>query len=83
MSIDSSPLSNPAIAEGETAVIRWIGKHSLAIFLALVLIASARIVATYNVFSHTWDEPDHIAAGTQWLTEGNLHLDYSHPPLAG
>jgi hypothetical protein len=60
----------------------WIRKHSWGVFFALVLIGSLRIVSTYTVFSHTWDEPDHIAAGNEWLTEGTFHLDHSHPPLA-
>ncbi len=60
----------------------WIRKHSLAAFFALVLIASLRIIGTYGALSHTWDEPDHIAAGTEWLTDGTMELDPSHPPLA-
>jgi hypothetical protein len=70
----------PAAVESASTV--WLRRHSLAVFVALVLFGSLRIVITYTVFSHTWDEPDHVAAGTEWLTEGTLHLDYSHPPVA-
>jgi 4-amino-4-deoxy-L-arabinose transferase-like glycosyltransferase len=60
----------------------FIRRHSLAVFFVLVTIGSLRITSTYSVFSHTWDEPNHIAAGTEWLTQGTIRLDYSHPPLA-
>ncbi len=62
--------------------IRWLQKHSVAIFVALVLIGSLRIIATYSALSHTGDEPNHIAAGTEWLDKGTWQLDISHPPLA-
>jgi hypothetical protein len=66
----------------EIAFIQWIRRHSPTIFFALVVIGSLRIAATDTVFSSTWDEPNHIAVGTEWLTDGTLQLDYSHPPLA-
>ena len=50
--------------------------------IALILIGSVRIVATYNVLSHTFDEPAHIACGMEWLTQGTWHLEAEHPPLA-
>lgn len=55
-----------------------------AIVLAIVLIAlgSARIVATYPVFSYTWDEPGHIASGIEWLSKGIYQFDQEHPPLS-
>ena len=48
----------------------------------LVLIASARIVSTYTVFNHTIDEPDHLAAGMEWLSVGKYRYEDLHPPLA-
>lgn len=68
--------------QDEPAAIAWIRKHSLLLFVGLVLLGSVRIVSTYHVFSHTYDEPNHIAAGIEWLNDGALALDYSHPPLA-
>ncbi len=50
--------------------------------LILVLIGSARIVSTYRVFNHTIDEPDHLAAGMEWLTMGKYRYEDQHPPLA-
>ena len=47
-----------------------------------MLIASARIVSTYSVFNHTIDEPDHLAAGMEWLSAGKYLYEDQHPPLA-
>jgi hypothetical protein len=49
--------------------------------LALAGIAGARIVSTYHVFSETVDEPDHLAAGIEWLDRGAYTVDLEHPPL--
>jgi len=74
-------------AHGETAARRfswsaWIEAHAWLAFAVLVAIASARIVATYYVFSHTVDEPAHIACGLEWLEKGRYQLETQHPPLA-
>jgi hypothetical protein len=50
--------------------------------ILLVLIASARIISTYTVFNHTIDEPDHLAAGMEWLSAGKYLYEDQHPPLA-
>jgi hypothetical protein len=50
--------------------------------LALTLIASLRIVSTYWVFSHTFDEPAHIACGIEYLDKGVYKLEPQHPPLS-
>ena len=54
----------------------------MAVSVALVLIASIRIIATYTVFNHTCDEPAHIACGMQWLDKGVYRWEPQHPPLA-
>lgn len=41
-----------------------------------------RIVATYDHFWQTWDEPAHIAAGLQWWEKGRITHERLHPPLA-
>jgi hypothetical protein len=53
-----------------------------AVAALFVLIASARIIATYTSLSHTMDEPIHLGAGMQWLSTGAYTWDPSHPPLA-
>ncbi|HTS61792.1 MAG TPA: glycosyltransferase family 39 protein [Candidatus Acidoferrales bacterium] len=58
-------------------------KRAPAILAAvLVLIATARIVSTYTVLSHTMDEPEHLGCGMQWLARGQYTWDPSHPPIA-
>ena len=60
----------------------FLERHGLAIAVALVLLASIRIVATYTVFNHTYDEPAHIACGMEWLDKGVYKWEPQHPPLA-
>ena len=43
---------------------------------------TARIVATYPVFNHTFDEPAHLATGMEWLDRGTYTWEPQHPPLA-
>jgi 4-amino-4-deoxy-L-arabinose transferase-like glycosyltransferase len=40
------------------------------------------VVSTYTLFSHTVDEPTHIAAGMEWLERGTQELHSENPPLA-
>ena len=60
----------------------FLERYAAALVLALVMIASARIVATYSVFNHTFDEPAHIACGMEWLDKGVYRWEPQHPPLA-
>ena len=64
------------------ALRAFLERRSLAISMALVLIASIRIIATYTVFNHTYDEPAHIACGMEWLDKGVYRWEPQHPPLA-
>jgi hypothetical protein len=64
------------------AVEGFLERHGRTIAVALVLLASIRIVATYKVFSHTYDEPAHIACGMEWLDKGVYQWEPQHPPLA-
>jgi hypothetical protein len=59
-----------------------IEKHAVSAAVALVLIASLRIAATYTIFNHTIDEPAHIACGMQWLDKRVYTYEPQHPPLA-
>ncbi|MFN7922458.1 MAG: phospholipid carrier-dependent glycosyltransferase [Bryobacteraceae bacterium] len=60
----------------------FLERHARWIALALVLIATARIIATYPVLSYTFDEPAHIAAGMEWLEKHGYTYEPQHPPLA-
>jgi hypothetical protein len=44
--------------------------------------AVLRIRATHHVFSPTADEPVHLAAGYEYLTQHKYTIDSEHPPLA-
>jgi len=57
-------------------------RHSLVLVAALILLGTIRIAATYTVFSHTADEPAHIACGMEWLDKGVYTWEPQHPPLA-
>jgi hypothetical protein len=51
--------------------------------LALViLIGSALSASTWLTFGHTWDEPEHLAAGLELLDRGQYEYDTEHPPIA-
>jgi len=69
-------------ASAESQFASWTRRHSLLIFALLVAIASLRIASTYTVFSHTYDEPAHIASGMEWLAKGIYRYEPLHPPLA-
>src|SRR5262245_56850327 len=47
-----------------------------------VLAASLAIIGTYSVYSGTFDEPPHVAAGMEYLTHGRYTYEPLHPPLA-
>ncbi|HEV3200388.1 MAG TPA: glycosyl transferase [Bryobacteraceae bacterium] len=64
------------------AMLSFLERRARAIAVVLVLIASARIVATYKVFNHTFDEPVHVACGMEWLDKGKYTYEPQHPPLA-
>jgi hypothetical protein len=53
-----------------------------AITAGLIVLALALCISTYSVFGHTWDEPEHLAAGMQLLDKGLYTYDIQHPPLA-
>jgi hypothetical protein len=74
-----APVPAPSIASRLTPFLE---RHSVLLAIVLIAIASARIVSTYRVFSHTADEPAHIACGLEWLDRGTYAMEAQHPPLA-
>src|ERR1700740_1673615 len=50
---------------------------ALLIFVTCLLAAS-----TWRVYSNTWDEPEHLAAGIELLDRGKYEYDTEHPPFA-
>src|SRR5581483_9537579 len=64
------------------SILSFLEKYAVILALLAVIIASARIIATYNVFSITSDESIHIACGLEWLDKGKYTGEAQHPPLA-
>jgi hypothetical protein len=51
--------------------------------LALVVLVCTLLAAsTWRTFGHTWDEPEHLAAGLELLDRGKYEYDTEHPPIA-
>lgn len=72
------PKSAPAVAPPRLAMVH---RYAAWISMALVLVATARIAATWTVLSHTVDEPAHVACGMEYLDRGVYRLEPQHPPL--
>ena len=76
-----------AIGVVAPATRRAAGAITLARFLwwmalLTIVVATGRVVATYDVLSITFDKPAHIAAGMQLLDEDQYAYEALHPPLA-
>jgi hypothetical protein len=50
-----------------TKTDEFLKRYAGRLTIALVLFATARIAATYNIFSYVFDEPAHLACGMEWL----------------
>jgi len=57
-------------------------QRTYLLLCALIALACALVASTYSVFGHTWDEPEHLAAGIALLDTGEYPYDVQHPPLA-
>ncbi len=73
--------SQPQIQEARWTPLPFLERYRIALLIALIAIGSVRIVPTYNVFSHTWDEPGHIASGVELLRKHIYQFDQQHPTL--
>ncbi|TLY91458.1 MAG: phospholipid carrier-dependent glycosyltransferase [Gammaproteobacteria bacterium] len=54
------------------------GRLALAL---IILLACALAAGSWRVYSNTWDEPEHLAAGIELLDRGQYEYDTEHPPL--
>ena len=51
--------------------------------LVLIILGACLLSAgAWRVYSNTWDEPEHLAAGIELLDKGHYEYDTEHPPLA-
>lgn len=51
------------------------------LLVALIVLATLLVGSTWSVFSHTWDEPEHLAAGLSLIDRFRYEYDIQHPPL--
>lgn len=49
--------------------------------IVLILFASLLAASTWRIYGHTWDEPEHLAAGLELLDRGKYEYDTEHPPI--
>jgi hypothetical protein len=61
--------------------LAFLDRHARWLAVGLVVLATGRIVSTYTTFSHTFDEPAHIACGMEWLEKHTYTYETQHPPL--
>ena len=47
----------------------------------IILVACVLATGCWRVYSNTWDEPEHLAAGIELLDRGKYEYDTEHPPL--
>jgi hypothetical protein len=77
-----NPAQAAATQKPPLEILPFLERHSRILIAVLILLGTIRIVATYNVFSHTFDEPAHLACGMEWLDKGVYRWEPQHPPLA-
>ena len=83
-----APLPSPAAAAApapgfwDARLLPLLEKRSLAIAVAIIVLAALRIVSTYSETGLTWDEPGHMACGLQYLADHVYKYEAQHPPLA-
>lgn len=49
---------------------------------ACIVVGAARMWPVYTTYSQTYDEPQHIACGMEWLDLGAYHYQMAYSPLA-
>ena len=58
-------------------------RYAVPVALTVLIAASCALAAgCWRVYSNTWDEPEHLAAGVELLDLGRYEYDTEHPPLA-
>jgi 4-amino-4-deoxy-L-arabinose transferase-like glycosyltransferase len=71
----------------ETSFVPWFPRAfrsltAVHVTLSLIILAACLLSAsTWRVYSHTWDEPEHLAAGVELLDRGRYEYDTEHPPI--
>lgn len=73
-------LRNMTKTSGEST-LRMASPASRIALALLILLTSGLAASTWRVYSNTWDEPEHLAAGIELLDRGRYEYDTEHPPI--
>jgi dolichyl-phosphate-mannose--protein O-mannosyl transferase len=63
-------------------VMAFLKRRAVLLAIAFVVIASLRIVSTYDRLSLTFDEPAHMACGMEYVAKHVYRYESQHPPLS-
>lgn len=63
-------------------ITQWLQDHSRWLLWTMIVGACLLVASTYHYFRHTWDEPEHMAAGMQLIDKHIYTYDQQHPPVA-
>ena len=72
----------PAPGLWDARILHILEKRALAIALCCIAVGGLRIVATYSQLGLTYDEPQHLACGLEYLAKHVYRYETQHPPLA-
>ena len=71
-----------SLAPGAATRAPRAAKAARKLLLLIILFACVLATGCWRIYSNTWDEPEHLAAGIELLDRGKYEYDTEHPPLA-
>jgi Dolichyl-phosphate-mannose-protein mannosyltransferase len=74
--------ANPSTSLWDLRLAPFLEKYCWLLLIALLVIASIRIISTYGALSLTIDEPTHLACGLEFLANHTYNRDPVDPPLS-
>jgi 4-amino-4-deoxy-L-arabinose transferase-like glycosyltransferase len=77
-SVSVAPVASAVPAAPVAPVVSPVARIALAF---LILAACLLAASTWRIYSNTWDEPEHLAAGIELLDKGRYEYDTEHPPI--
>jgi hypothetical protein len=72
----------PAPGLWDSRLRPFLEKPALLIAICCIAVGSLRIVSTYSQLGLTYDEPQHLACGLEYLAQHVYRYETQHPPLA-
>lgn len=81
-SFESAAPSAPVVSVASEVPTTPVASPATRIALAFLILAACLLAAsTWRIYSNTWDEPEHLAAGIELLDKGRYEYDTEHPPI--